>query len=432
MDKKETFKQVIVEFWEQTLPQIYPRELKVPISTKKVVVIWGPRRSGKSFYLYSLVQKLRKENSPESCIIYVNFEDDRLLPLKGQDLQQLLEAYWELYPENKDKKVYFFLDEIQAIYGWEAFVRRLHEREKAQVFVTGSSSKLLSREIATSLRGRCISYGLFPLSFSEFLDFKGLKREKNFEYGKQRFKVKKLLSEYLVWGRFPEVALEDNEVIKKKILQEYFQALVHQDLAERFSMENTVLLREFLKYLFTNITGLFSVNSYYKLVSQTMPVAKDTVFSYFDNIEESYYLSFLPIFAYSLKKQRVNPKKILALDSGLRKVVGLQFSPDWGKLAENLVGKLLLESEAGEVFYWKNKHEVDFIVRKGREVEAINVSYVNKLASRETEGLLEFKDRHKRIRKLVVITKDIEEERNNVQLLPLWKWLLGFNQNHTN
>jgi predicted AAA+ superfamily ATPase len=113
------------------------------------------------------------------------------------------------------------------------------------------------------------------------------------------------------------------------------------------------------------------------------------------------------------------------LDSGLRKIAGLQFSPDWGKLAENLVGKLLLERGEGEVYYWKNKHEIDFVVRKSRGIEAINVCYTNRLAGRETEGLLEFKKKHRSETKLIVITKDIKEEKGDIQLIPLWRWLLN-------
>lgn len=422
--KKEILKRILLEFWENPLPQIFPRTLEVPKSPKKVVVIWGPRRSGKTFYFYHLAQKFWNNGIPKNQVIYLNFEDDRLPRLKSTDLQQLLEAYFELFPENKGKKLFFLLDEIQNIRGWEAFVRRLYEKERAFVFVTGSSSKLLSREIATALRGRCLSCALYPLSFKEFLGFKEIPFPKQAPYSHQRFVIKKELEEYLVWGRFPEIALENDPVLKRKVLQEYFQTLLYQDLAERFSLTNTLFLEEFLKYLITNPTALFSINGYYKLVSQSIPVSKDTVFSYFEKVAESFYFSYLPVFSYSLKVQRVNPKKVIILDNGLRQVAGFQFSQDWGKSAENLIGRFLLEQEGNRVYYWKNKHEVDFVIEKKGEIEALNVSYTDIVSEREIKSLWEFKKKFPKTKSLIVLTKDLNQVQKKIAFIPLWRYLL--------
>lgn len=423
MVNKETIKKIFWEFWDNPLPVIYHRDLSVPLNPKKVVVIWGPRRSGKSFYFYHLAKELYKKGIPKNHVVYFNFEDDRLPSLQKGDLQDFLDSYFELFPKNKNEKLYFLLDEIQNINGWETFARRIYEKEGINVYITGSSSKLLSKEIATEMRGRSLSYALYPLSFAEFLKFKGEHIEDVDIYTHRRFTVQKYLEEYFTWGRFPEVVLENDLILKKKILQEYFQALLYQDLAERFSLDNTPFLEDLLKYLATNVNCLFSFNAYYKLVSQNIAVAKDTVYSYCQKATESYYFSYLPIFSYSLKAQRVNPKKINLLDNGIRRAAAFQFSEDIGRLAENALGRHFIEQENNRVFYWQGKHEVDFIVKNADILTAVNVCFGEEIAEREMAGLLEFKKRFPQSN-LILLTKTKKETVGKIKLLPLYEYLL--------
>lgn len=195
------------------------------------------------------------EINPEQ-ILYLNFEDDRVLPISTAELNGIIEAYYELYPEQIKNMVYFLFDEIQNIDGWELFIRRIHDRKNIKIFVTGSSSKLLSREIATSLRGRTLSYYLYPLSFEEFLKFKQISLVKDFEYTNMRFKIKQLFNEYLYAGGFPEIVLE-SEQLRRPILQNYFEMLIYRDLVERFSIRNITLLKNLVKFLITNISTRF-------------------------------------------------------------------------------------------------------------------------------------------------------------------------------
>lgn len=423
LNKKEAFKILIKEFHSEELPLSFDRDLKVPLLPKKVITVYGARRSGKSFYFYTLIKKLLQKDIKKERILYINFEDDRILPLTFKELNLLIEAYFELYPENKDKEIFLFLDEIQNIKNWEVFVRRIYDKEKVRIFITGSSSKLLSREIATSLRGRTLSFALFPLSFKEFLKFKEAALERNFQYSPSRFKIKKYLTEYLEWGGFPEISLEKNLTLKKKILSDYFKSLVYQDLIERFSLENSALLEDLLKFLFTNISGLFSANSYYRSVKQNLPVSRETVSSYLAFIEETGYFFFLPQFSYSLKVQKATPKKIIVLDNGLRNKIAFRFSQDHGKLAENLVGTSL-RGQGQDVFYWKDKREVDFVVKQGKNLSGINVSFDPEIDKREIDSLLEFKERFKNVKELLLITRDLETTERKIKCVPLWKWLL--------
>jgi predicted AAA+ superfamily ATPase len=178
---KEKLKIIIKEFHESSLPDLIERQEVFDFSilrssVNKVITIVGPRRAGKTFFLFQTIKKLLKQGSDLSDIIYINFEDERILPMKGVDLQFILDAYFELYEEKEHP--YIFLDEIQNINGWDKFVRRLNDRGLT-IFLSGSNSRMLSREIATSLRGRTLAYELFPFSFIEYLKAKGIKPGKN-------------------------------------------------------------------------------------------------------------------------------------------------------------------------------------------------------------------------------------------------------------
>ena len=421
--KKEIFKIIIKEFHDTPIPEAIKRDLELPLFSKKIITIYGPRRSGKSFFFYLLIKKLISQGISIHRILYINFEDDRLFPLEIGNLNSILESFFELYPENKEKEIYLFFDEIQNIENWEIFVRRIYEKEKVKIFITGSSSRLLSKEIATALRGRTISYAIHPLNFKEFLRFKGEDIGKDFEYSNKRYIVRNHLNEYIEWGSFPEIVLEKDITIKKKILSEYFHLLIYRDLAERFSLDNSALLKDLLNYLLTNITSLFSVNSYYTLTKQKLPVSRETVYHYLNCLEEVQYTFLIPLFSYSLKTQKVNLKKIICLDNGIRNRIAFRFSADKGKLVENLVGINLIHGQ-NELFYWKNNHEVDFIVKKDNSICAINTTFTDAINSREIKSLLEFKEKHRNVRKLILLTQDLMKEENGIQFLPLWKWLL--------
>ncbi len=424
MQKKELFKYLIKEFHEKQLPELYLRSLEIP-ETRKIVSLIGARRIGKTSYFYQVIKKLEKSVGRER-ILYINFEDERILPLDVKDLNDTLEAYYELYPENLGNTVYLFFDEIQNIEGWEVFVRRMYDRGDLRLFLTGSSSKMLSKELATSLRGRTLAFYLYPLDFREYLAFRGVEPVKDFEYSKQRFELKKLFEEYLYEGGFPEVVLEAPE-IRQKILQDYFEMIIYRDLVERFSIRNTGLLKNLTKYLITNIGNPFSTNSYYKSIKQEQAVSKATLLEYVSHLEDINLVYFLPLFSYSLKKQTLNPKKVYCIDNGLRNAVSFTFSKDEGRLAENLVFLELMRREK-EVYYWKTRGEVDFVVKeKDNSLSAINVSYTDSIEERETRALEEFSESEEfgpQVKDMILLTRDTEKKENGIRYIPLWKWML--------
>ncbi|HLD10640.1 MAG TPA: ATP-binding protein [Candidatus Nanoarchaeia archaeon] len=418
--KKELFKRIIKEFQEKPLPQLKERELELP-ETKKIITLVGPRRSGKTFYFFQLIKKLNKEK-----VVYINFEDDRLFPLELKDLDEILEAYEELYPENKDQ-LYLLIDEIQNIKNWELYIRRINDNKNIKIFITGSSSKLLSQEIATSLRGRTLTFNLFPLSFKEFLKFNEFELKKDSFYTNDRHKIKKFLEKYTNLGGFPEIVLEKNN-LEQQILTNYFEVMIYRDIIERFSIRNINLLKTLAKYLLTNIASYFSTNSYYKILKEKENVSKDSLFQYISYLEEANIIFLIPLFSYSLKVQQTNNKKIYCIDNGLRNAISFKFSEDEGKLLENLVF-IELKRKNYEIFYYKKNKECDFIVKTNKQLEAIQVCVeINEgNEKREIDGLLEVLKEFK-IEKGLILTKNQEDlmiiEGKKIYIKRIDKWLL--------
>ena len=423
---KETFKRLITDFIRKDIKNILPREYDIPLKSKKIISLIGVRRSGKSSILFDIINKLR-ENIPRENIIYLNFEDDRLFPLKLQNLDDILESYFELYPQNYDKKFYLFLDEVQVVDGWEKYVRRVYDNYDIHIYITGSSAKLLSSEIATSLRGRSITYEIFPLSFSEYLCFKNI--EINLHSTKSLGFIKNALNTYIIDGGFIETIEEDN-TIARKILSDYLELIVYKDIVDRYNIKNRMLLKQLTKYCFTNIATLISFTKLYNdFKSQGFKLSKDTIFEYISHLEDAYALFSVAIYKNSIKQEQRNPKKIFAIDSGFKKIYDYAIGEDLSKLYENIVF-LHLRRETKEIYYYKGRQELDFYANIEGEKLLINVSVDiqdEKTKEREFKALLEAME-YFNSTEAYLITKDkesIEEiEGKKIKIVPLYKWLL--------
>jgi predicted AAA+ superfamily ATPase len=423
---KETFKRLITDFIQKDIKDILPREYDIPLESKKIISLIGVRRSGKSSILFDIVNKLR-ENIPRENIIYLNFEDDRLFPLKLQNLDDILESYFELYPQNYDKKFYLFLDEVQVVDGWEKYVRRVYDNYEIHIYITGSSAKLLSSEIATSLRGRSITYEIFPLSFSEYLYFKNI--EVNLHSTKSLGFIKNALNTYIIDGGFIETVEEDN-TIARKILSDYLELIVYKDIVDRYNIKNRMLLKQLTKYCFTNIATLISFTKLYNdFKSQGFKLSKDTIFEYISHLEDAYALFSVAIYKNSIKQEQRNPKKIFAIDSGFKKIYDYAIGEDLSKLYENIVF-LHLRRETKEIYYYKGRQELDFYANIEGKKLLINVSVDiqdEKTKKREFKALLEAME-YFNSTEAYLITKDkesVEEiEGKKIKIVPLYKWLL--------
>lgn len=381
------------------------------VSSKKISVISGIRRSGKSTLLKQIAKKY-------SGYYYFNFEDERLLDFKAKDLNVLYEAFLELYGEQP----VFFFDEIQNVYGWEKFVRRLFEENK-KIFITGSNAKLLSSELATTLSGRHLKMELYPFSFSEFLEYEKFPQKKVYDT-KEKSLLSRKFRHYLEYGGFPEVVIGKN----RKELEQLYQDILIKDLIVRFKIRETKVFREIALYLLSNMTAPMSFNNVRKMVGVK---SVTSVKNYIDFFEEAYLFFSLFKFDYSIKKQIINDRKVYAVDTGIANAVAFRFSENIGRNLENLVF-IELKRREQDIFYHKDKWECDFLIRKGLKVnEAIQVSLSlaePKTFERELVGLLEVMEKFD-LKNGLIITENQEEEKRikgkRIKIVPAWKWLLG-------
>lgn len=359
----DNLKYVIRQFVERILPACKPRQLILPTGTGKVVGLAGVRRSGKTFLFFDAIQRLAAQGVDRRRIVYLNFEDDRLHPIRAEELDLILRCWHELFPETVGTHKYLFLDEVQNVSGWERWVRRLCDTEDVEVFVTGSSSHLLARDLATALRGRSITMEVFPLSFSEYLAFRGI--EVVSHSAENESLLRHELESYLFWGGFPEIVLAD-EPLRPMILEEYSSLMLYRDVVERYGVRNEKLMRELLRFAFRNTGSLLNVSKLHRdFTSQGFSVSKNTLFDYLGYLEDAFLVFLLPKREASLRKQEHNPKKLHVIDTGL--IAAFQSFPD-RDLGHKLETMVFLENRRSrkDLFYYANGSEVDLCDADGK------------------------------------------------------------------
>jgi len=415
--EKEIIK--VIDFWLKTLKSdgVYPRSVldKINFDTKEIVVLTGARRSGKSSILNLIINKLKIKDKS----LYINFEDPFFVENNSPlIIEKIINVYKEYF--NKDLE-YLFFDEIQNINKWENALRKLRDSEYYKIFVTGSSSKLLSREISSLITGRHLSYEVLPLSFKEFLSFNGLIKISKKDLTLKETEIKNLFAQYAQIGGFPEV------VIKKdfQLLKNYFYDILYKDIMARYNIREKDILEKMLLFLLSNFSKIVTVES----LKNNYKISFETASNYMEYIRESFLIFSLTQFSYSLKAQTNFLKKNYAIDMGLAKTVSFRFSENNGRILENLVF-LELRRREKEVFYYKGNKECDFIVKDGvKLLSAIQVSQIlnNENRDREISGLLEAMESLK-ISSGMILTEDQEEKikikGKKIDVFPIWKWML--------
>jgi len=407
--------------YEDFKPELIERELSVPLESGFVVSIIGPRRAGKTYYLFQLLRKVKD-------YIYLNFEDSRLYGMEHRDLRDIIRTFIEIY--GKEPR-HLFLDEVQNMKNWQIVARELHDLRKYRMFLTGSSSKLLSKEIATQLRGRTLSYLLLPFSFREFLRARGL-IVKKYMSGNESAKIKHYLLEYMEFGGFPDVVLNE---AKTKILKEYADLILFRDFIERHQIKNIELARFLHTFTIQNISRKMSVNAIFnRLKSMDVKVSKNTVYDYLSKLEDTAFFFFLRRYSEKPHLRETYPKKVYLCDTGLTKIV--RTSEDKGKLMENAVFLELLRRKnlnpLMDVFYWRDyrQREVDFVVKEGEKVKQL-IQVTHELTpenERREIGSLLKASKGLECEDLLVITWDqdgiVERSGKKVKVMQLWRWLM--------
>lgn len=431
MNQKEV-EQYLINFQKSEFPKLVERTLKVSPG-KKICAIIGPRRAGKTSYLYQTMNSMIKEGKNKEDIIYLNFENTRLFDINFKEIKDVVDLHKRLFP--KAKNPILFLDEPQNIQNWEKAARELYD-EGYPIFVSGSSSKLLSKEIATSLRGRSISYLLLPFSFKEFL------KVKEFPFSKlmsssEKTKIFALLDEYLEFGGFPEIVLEQDKDTKLRILESYLDLTVYKDIAERHGIKDSLLIKWLIKTVASSYTKEISINKIYAtLKSQGRKISKDELYTYASLLNDALFALYLPKFSWSVRK-REPVNKVFLCDTGFVKLI--ETSKDTGKKMENAfyLEMLRRKSPIIEYFFWKNvqQEEVDLVIKEGTKITKL-IQVSNKLNESETKGreirALLKASKELKCKDLIVVTENYESEENaewrgfkgRIKYIPLWKWLL--------
>jgi len=332
----------------------------------------GMRRVGKTTLLWQvLADRLAHPAGdlpdPRHGLMYFGFEDERLAGLEGRHLDLLVEEYFRLHPEWRDRRrATFFLDEIQLVPGWELFARRLLDNEKIDLFLSGSSARLLSREVATSMRGRAMEAVVHPFGFREYLRHAGCEPKKKTDRmtKAERSLLDRRLIDYLQHGGFPEAQGLDTRN-RTELLRGYVDVVLLRDVIERYNVAQPRVLRWMVRQLLGNAAGGFSVNKFHAdLKSQGVAVGKDTLHDYLGHLEDAFLLRSLAVATDSERRRRVNPRKVYPVDTGLIPVFDRSGKANLGHALETAVLPEL-ERRGAETAYVRTEggFEVDFFAR---------------------------------------------------------------------
>lgn len=412
----------IIDFWQKSAKneKLCDRTLtkRIDCASKEIIDLVGPRRSGKSSILKLIIQSLNLNGN----FLFINFEDPFFV---GNNEPQILEEIIAVFKEYFNPKLkYIFFDEIQEIAHWERILRKLRDAENFKIFITGSSSKLLSKEASSLLTGRHLSYQAFPLSFQEFLSFRQITLSGKKDFILKEKTILKSFEEYTSIGGFPEIVLTKNQ----ELLKTYFFDILQRDIIRRYDIREKEILEKIAVYYLSNAGKIISIES----LKNSFGVSFALASLYLEYLKEAFLIFELPQFAYSLKRQSKALKKIYSVDAGISNAASFRFSEDKGRILENVVF-LELKRRGGEIYYYKTKNnlEADFLVKeKARMREIIQVAWSledKKTRDREIKNLLQaLEECH--LDKGLILAYNEKETINigekTIIIKPVWQWLL--------
>jgi len=390
-----------------------------------IAAVVGPRRAGKTFFMFQLVGDLRGgAGRSRRDVLFADFEDFRLRGFSAEDVDRLLGAFNQLTGR---QPAYLFFDEVQQVRDWSRMLRTLHNRGRFRIVVSGSNSKLLSRDVATELRGRYLDVLILPFSLRECLRFHGVEADPVRAHTPSRGGILRALDEYLRFGGYPEVVKASGPLEKRQILQTYYRTIFYRDAVDRFSIKATHMLEELMGYLLETNAELFSISGFEKILKASgQPGSKRTLANYLRNLQEVFFIVANAKFSFSPRKRIMNPKKTYLMDPGFARL-GSEFLESRGKSLEDAVAIELLRSRR-EAWYFAGKGECDFITMDLRgERQAVQVCWELSPRNEKRElGGLEEAMREARARSGVIVTLDQEGTRRvggrPVNVIPFWRW----------
>ncbi len=426
---KQTLEYLFGDFLERDLPKFTRRNVDLEPVPGKALALIGMRRVGKTYLCYQAMQAILDKGVPKDNILYLNFEDDRLYGFELADCQTILDVFYAQWPQKKSEHCTFFFDEIQNVRHWERFIRRLIDTENVSVYVTGSSARLLSSEIATALRGRSLDREVFTFSFEEYLRAHSVSANFSRVGSKTRLLLNQQAEKYCRMGGFPEVQHFDLDR-RREIVQSYVDAVVLRDVVERHGVSNVEALRTLVYHVLRNPATRLSVNKFYlDLKSRGLRIAKDDLYAFLRHLTDAFLLFQVPLWSRSEKKRQVNPKKMYVIDNGVLDAYSTNLTADHGAFLENLVFQTL-RRQGLEVGYYltKKRREIDFVYRRNEQTFLIQVAWTienDSTKERELRGLREASGELNKPKCLIVtLNEEWVSEENDIEAVPLWKFLL--------
>lgn len=418
---RDTLKQIIIDQKDIYLnnPLI---SRQYPLEENVNYCFVGIRRTGKSYMMYQQIKQLEADGIPLSQIVYVNFEDERLLEMTADDLNTILEIGLEI--SGVDNRPYLFLDEIQNVTGWEKYVRRIADM-KYRISITGSNSKMLSSEIASTLGGRFVIMNIYPYSFSEYLIANG--KEKNYLgtiSTKDKADVLAMYHEYVTYGAFPELVEIRN---KRAFLSSIYQTVYLGDIITRNKITNDFAVKLILKKIAESITKPLSFSRLTNILKGAgTSLGKQTVINYVSYMTDSYLLFTLQNYAAKLVEKETSPKYYF-MDTGL---LGLMLLDCKSAQLENLVAIELIRRYGLEnVFFFENDVEIDFYVPTENLAIQVSMQVLDNIDTKERETRAFVKLNHFIPNSKCILITNSEEttldcDEIQIEVVPIWKWLL--------
>ncbi len=433
MSKKDIFKTLIAQKQSEMPFSVIDRDVSLPIDGNEIITIPGVRRCGKSTLMEIAINRLLANGVRKENILWIGFDDERIKYMTAEELDLVLQAYREMYPATELKDVWMFFDELPLVKDWEYFVLRLFKGSCKHIFICGSNASTLSVEMKSALRGWPREVEVWPLSFREYLRFKGVDADSHLEQDKARVQV--AFNEYNRLGGMPEPTLMPVLSEKYRKLQDYFDVMLLRDLVEHWQISKPQTVRYFLKRVMTTIASRLSVNAIYREIKASgRKVTKDDLYDWLAWAQSIYLVRKLDVYSRSVKSEISIPGKYYVIDNGLRSAVIPLQSDDDGKQLENTVYLELIRRKGhnAELSYFSGSGECDFVVSEGDEVKRlIQVTWEMSDAEtrkREFSGLLEAA-KATGCRDLTIITRDEEGEEIrdglNVKIVPVCRFLLA-------
>ena len=414
---------------------IVSRDIEILPVPRKATVIIGIRRSGKSTWQHEKIEALLHDGVPAQNICFIDFSDDRLAFLRNEDSEPavIADTYYGMYPDNHAQKVYFFFDELQYVNRWGQFINRIQTTKNCEVYITGSSANLLSKEIATELGGRTFTWELFPFSFREFLRATGkLQSISDFT---SRDAIISAFGDYVTKGGMPERLV----LPKETMAVQYFQSLVNEvltkDLIFRYNIQHPLQLKRLVHILMNNMSSLISVNKLkQRLAGERNKLSPELISDYMDKLTDCYLIFTVPIRSYNTAVQAVNPKKVYCADHAMAHAFSHSTSENNGLALENMIF-VELRRTLENVFYYKTKEgdEIDFAVGADSDIQLIQVCWElgkqDKTRQREIRALLVAMEELNRSQSWIITAYEEEEYQDKntgrvIHIVPAYKWLL--------